>query len=432
MITAPAFAGKGWGVLGLARTGRAVAAALVAAGGTVAAWDDGAAARAAHEGALVDLNTADLTGFAGIIVSPGVPHSAPIFAQAARHGVPVMGDTELFALALPHLPPARVVGITGTNGKSTTTALLHHLLVCAGVPAAMGGNIGLPILAQEPLPAGGVWVLELSSYQLEITHSLACDIAILTNITPDHLERHGSMAGYAGAKARLFAMQKPGATAIVGRAAQGQYRVAAGPAAVTLIEDVSLPGAQADWPGLQGPHNRENARAAVAAARTLGLDDAVIAQGLASYQALAHRMEPVGEARGLLWVNDSKATNPDSTAPALAAYRRIHWIAGGRPKLDGAGRADLSAVRPNLGQVVHAWLIGEAAPLFAAELAGTVPTTQAGTLDAAIAGILASAKAGDVVLFSPAAASFDQYRDFEQRGAAFRTAVAALSATGEP
>ena len=426
MITSPAFAGKRWGVLGLARTGRAVAAALSASGGHVLGWDDGEVARAGFDGELLDLNRADLSGFAGIIVSPGVPHSAPIFAHAAAHGVPVMGDTELFAMALPHLPPARVVGITGTNGKSTTTALLHHLLEQAGVPAAMGGNIGLPIMAQAPLPAGGVWVLELSSYQLEITHSLACDVAILTNITPDHLERHGSMAGYAAAKARLFTMQKAGATAIVGRAAQAQYRVAGGPADLMLIEDVALPGDQADWPSLQGPHNLENARAAVAAARRLGLDDTVIARGLASYQALAHRMEPVGEKRGLLWVNDSKATNPDSTAPALAAFDRIHWIAGGRPKLDAAGQADLSAVLPNLGHVAHAWLIGEAAPLFAPQLAGRVPVTQAGTLEAAVAGIVANAAPGDVVLFSPAAASFDQFRDFEARGAAFRAAVAAL------
>jgi UDP-N-acetylmuramoylalanine--D-glutamate ligase len=390
------------------------------------AWDDGEGARAAFDGTLVDLVHADLSGLAGIIVSPGVPHTAPIFAAAARAGVPVIGDTELFARALPHMPPTRVVGITGTNGKSTTTALLHHLLVTAGIPTAMGGNIGLPILAQDPLPEGGVWVLELSSYQLDITHSLASNVAILTNITPDHLERHGTMAGYAAAKSRLFAMQKPGATAIVGRAAQTHYHVATGPADLITIEDVALPGTQADWPSLQGPHNLENARAAVAAARVLGLEDATIARGLASYQALAHRMEPLGEKRGLLWVNDSKATNPDSTAPALAAYTRIHWIAGGRPKLDASGNADLSAVLPNLGHVVDAWLIGEAAPQFAAQLRPHLPVNEAGTLDAAIAGILASARPGDVVLFSPAAASFDQYRDFEQRGAAFRAAVAGL------
>ena len=409
MITSPAFAGKRWGVLGLARTGRAVAAALAASGGEVWAWDDGEAARASYEGALVDLNTADLTGL------------APIFATAARYGVPVLGDTELFALSQ---PAARIVGITGTNGKSTTTALLHHLCTTAGIPAAMGGNIGLPIMAQDPLPAGGVWVLELSSYQLEITHSLACDVAILTNITPDHLERHGTMSGYAGAKARLFAMQKPGSVAIVGKAAQAAWSVASGP--VLLIEDVALPSPQSDWPALKGPHNRENARAAIAAARALGIADNVIARGLATYQALAHRMEPMGEKRGLLWVNDSKATNAGSTAPALTAYPRIHWIAGGRPKLDANGKADLSAILPHLGGVVGAYLIGEAAPKFAEQLQGQVPVTQSGTLVQAMADVLAAAKPGEVVLFSPAAASFDQYKDFEDRGAAFRAAVAAL------
>lgn len=421
MITSPAFAGKHWGVLGLARTGRAVAGALLASGGDVWAWDDGEAARALYEGKLVDLNSADLTGLAGIVVSPGVPHSAPIFAAAARHGVPVIGDTELFALSQ---PAARIVGITGTNGKSTTTALLHHLCTTAGIPAAMGGNIGLPIMAQDPLPAGGVWVLELSSYQLEITHSLACDVAILTNITPDHLERHGNMAGYAAAKARLFSMQKPGSTAIVGRAAQAAWSVASGQ--VLLIEDVALPSLQSEWPALKGPHNLENARAAIAAARTLSISDDIIAAGLASYQALAHRMEPVGEKRGLLWVNDSKATNADSTAPALTAYPRIHWIAGGRPKLDASGKADLSAILPHLGGAVGAYLIGEAAPMFAEQLQGHVPVTQSGTLAQAMADVLAAAKPGDVVLFSPAAASFDQFRDFEDRGVAFRAAVAAL------
>ncbi|WP_310475705.1 UDP-N-acetylmuramoyl-L-alanine--D-glutamate ligase [Sandarakinorhabdus sp.] len=421
MITSPAFAQLCWGVLGLARTGRAVAAALAASGGEVWAWDDGEAARAAFEGKLVDLNTADLTGLAGIVVSPGVPHSAPIFAAAARHGVPVIGDTELFAMTRPQ---ARVVGITGTNGKSTTTALLHHLCTTAGIPSAMGGNIGLPIMAQDALPASGVWVLELSSYQLDITHSLACDVAILTNITPDHLERHGTMAGYAAAKARLFAMQKPGSTAIVGRAAQAAWTLASGP--VLFIEDVALPSPQSDWPALKGPHNLENARAAIAAARALGIADDLIARGLATYQALAHRMEPVGEKRGLLWVNDSKATNADSTAPALTAYPRLHWIAGGRPKLDASGKADLSAILPHLGGIVGAYLIGEAAPMFAEQLQGRVPVTSSGTLAQAVADVLAGATAGDVVLFSPAAASFDQFKDFEDRGAAFRAAVAAL------
>ena len=423
MITSPAFAGQRWGVLGLARSGRATVAALSASGGQVTAWDDNAAAQQDVAAEIADLNSVDLAGFAGIVVSPGVPHSAPIFAAAARHGVQVLGDIELFARALPGLPPTRIVGITGTNGKSTTTALLHHLCTTAGLPAVMGGNIGLPILAQEPLPAGGVWVLELSSYQLDITHSLACDVAICTNLTPDHLERHGSMAAYAAAKARLFSMQT-GGTAIIGRDAQSQWQMST--AAPITIEDVTLPGDPASWPGLQGPHNRLNAQAAVAAARVLGIADDLIAAGLASYAALAHRMEPVGEKRGLLWVNDSKATNPDSTAPALTAYPRIHWIAGGRPKLDAGGHADLSAILPHLHNVAHAWLIGEAAPLFALQIGALVPTTIAGTLEAAVAAVLDTARPGDVVLFSPAAASFDQYRDFEHRGDAFRALVSQL------
>jgi UDP-N-acetylmuramoylalanine--D-glutamate ligase len=422
VIVSPAFAGQRWGVLGLARTGRAVVAALSASGGIVTAWDDREAARADVAAEIADLNNMDLSGYAGIVVSPGVPHSAPIFANAHHHGVPVIGDIELFALALPGLPPCKVVGITGTNGKSTTTALIHHLCATAGMPAAMAGNIGLPMLAQSPLPAGGVWVLELSSYQLKITHSLACDVAICTNLTPDHLERHGTMAGYAGAKARLFAMQGGAGTAIVGRDAQAHWQMSAA-ALPIIIEDVALPGDPAGWPGLQGPHNVLNAKAAVAAARALGIGDDVIARGLASYAALAHRMEPVGERRGLLWVNDSKATNPDSTAPALRAYGRIHWIAGGRPKLDAAGNADLSAILPNLHNVAHAWLIGEAAPQFATQLAGHVPTSICGTLEAAVAAILETARPGEVVLFSPAAASFDQYRDFEHRGDAFRALV---------
>jgi len=423
VITSPAFAGQRWGVLGLARSGRATVAALSASGGQVTAWDDNAAAQQDVAAEIADLNSVDLAGFAGIVVSPGVPHSAPIFAAAARHGVQVLGDIELFARALPGLPPTRIVGITGTNGKSTTTALLHHLCTTAGLPAVMGGNIGLPILAQEPLPAGGVWVLELSSYQLDITHSLACDVAICTNLTPDHLERHGSMAAYAAAKARLFSMQT-GGTAIIGRDAQSQWQMST--AAPITIEDVTLPGDPASWPGLQGPHNRLNAQAAVAAARVLGIADDLIAAGLASYAALAHRMEPVGEKRGLLWVNDSKATNPDSTAPALTAYPRIHWIAGGRPKLDAGGHADLSAILPHLHNVAHAWLIGEAAPLFALQIGALVPTTIAGTLEAAVAAVLDTARPGDVVLFSPAAASFDQYRDFEHRGDAFRALVSQL------
>jgi UDP-N-acetylmuramoylalanine--D-glutamate ligase len=422
VITSSAFAGKTYGVFGLARSGVATDAALRASGAQTRNWDDGAAARAAFSGELTDLNTADLAGLEAIIVSPGIPHSAPVFARAAAAGVPMIGDIELFAQARAGLPPHRVVGITGTNGKSTVTALIHHILTSAGRPAMQGGNIGLPILAQDPLPEHGVYVLELSSYQLELTHSLACDVAILLNITPDHIDRHGSLAAYAAAKARLFTMQATGAHAIVGALAEADFDVLEGAEdpMITFIEDVDA-GNQADWPALQGPHNLQNARAAVAACAALGLGDAEIAAGLASYQALPHRMERIGSKGGVLFVNDSKATNPESSAPALAAFPRTHWIAGGRAKV-----ADLDAALPHLGNCVAAYLIGEAAPAFAPILSPHLPVVMAGTLARAVAAAAAAAQPGDTVLLSPACASFDQFKDFEARGEAFRDLVEAL------
>jgi UDP-N-acetylmuramoylalanine--D-glutamate ligase len=422
VITCGAFAGQRYGVFGLARSGLATVAALTASGAEVWAWDDAEAARARFEGPLTDLNTADLAECAAIIVSPGVPHSAPIFARAAAADVPVIGDIELFAMARDALPAHRVVGITGTNGKSTTTALIHHMLAAAGAPTTMGGNIGLPILAQEPLPEGGIYVLELSSYQLDITDSLDCDVAVLLNITPDHLERHGSMEAYAAAKARLFTMQSPHQTAIVGWDAETNYDVLDGAEEplIEFIEDVDA-GDQALWPALQGPHNLQNARAAVAVVRALGLTPAEIAHGLATYPGLPHRMERITSRSGVLYVNDSKATNPDSTAPALAAFPKTHWIAGGKAKGDS-----LDSLLPHLGGVRAAYLIGEAAPLFGQLLAGHLPVRQCGTLEVAVADAAAAARPGDTVLLSPACASFDQFRDFEARGDAFRALVEAL------
>ena len=422
MITSPAFSGNRYGVFGLARSGRATAAALAASDADVLAWDDAQAARNAHTGPLVDLHTADLAGLTAMIVSPGVPQSAPIFARARDAGVPVIGDTELFAQARPVMPPHRVIGITGTNGKSTTTALVHHILVHSGRSASMGGNIGLPIMAQDPLPAGGIWVLELSSYQLDITRTLACEVAVLLNITPDHLERHGTMAAYAAAKQRLFAMQAAAGTAITDRASALSWAMPGGPAQTVIISDEVALSGQASWPALQGPHNLANARAAVAAVRALGLAEDEIAAGLASYPGLPHRMERIATKAGVLYVNDSKATNPDSTAPALAAFAGTHWIAGGKAKGE-----ELDALDPYLGQVRAAYLIGEAAPLFGRLLAGRLPVHQCGTLDRALAMASATARPGETVLFSPACASFDQFRDFEARGDAFRHLVEALA-----
>ena len=439
MITAAAFAGKTYGVYGLARSGRAAAAALIASGATVRAWDDGEAARVAYDGELTDLN-AGLDGLDALVVSPGVPHTAPLFVAATNLGLPVIGDIELFALARPELPPHRVVGITGTNGKSTTTALIHHILVAAGVPARLGGNIGLPILSQDPLPEGGVYVLELSSFQLELTSSLVSDVAVLLNITPDHLDRHGTLAAYAQAKARLFRMQVPANDAVVADDDAICRDIAEAVVAhlipvaasrvldegVSVVEgtarvDGAVVGQQSDWPNLQGPHNAQNAAAAIAACDALGVAMSDIIAALATYPGLPHRMERVAEKAGVLYVNDSKATNPTSAAPALAAYPSVHWIAGGLAKTD-----DLDALAPAFGHVRAAYLIGDAAALFGRLLDGKVPVVQAGTLDRAVALAAAAARAGDTVLLSPACASFDQFSDYEARGAAFRTAVGAL------
>jgi len=404
MIASPAFAGRKYAVLGLARSGLATVEALVASGAEVVAWDKSEEAREKVAGMvrLADPLEIDLAGFDGVVVSPGVPlNTHPIAAKAREAGVPPIGDIELFAQARGCLPPHKVVGITGTNGKSTTTALVHHILTAAGVQAAMGGNIGLPILAQDPLPEGGVYVLELSSYQLDLTYSLDCDVAVLLNITPDHLDRYANFAAYAASKRRLFAMQTPGHAAILGD--DGQID-------------------QSSWPTLQGPHNAQNARAAIAVCEALGLARDTIAQGLRTYPGLPHRMERVAEKRGILFVNDSKATNPDSTAPALAAYPYIHWIVGGLAKTK-----DLGPCADQLGHVRAAYTIGEAGPMFAQLLEGRVPVRTCELLVTAVGEAAEAARTGEVVLLSPACASFDQFRDYEARGDAFRAAVEALA-----
>ncbi|MGQ0590775.1 MAG: UDP-N-acetylmuramoyl-L-alanine--D-glutamate ligase [Sphingosinicella sp.] len=346
-------------------------------------------------------------------------------ARARAAGVPVIGDIELFAQARTSLPPHKVVGITGTNGKSTTTALVHHILKTAGVPTTMGGNIGLPILAQDPLPAGGVYVLELSSYQIDLTFSLDCDVAMLLNVTPDHLDRYESFGAYAASKARLFEMQRAGQHAYAGRENGVISKVAEDWGAIPIDVDeldAELFGEQSEWPALQGPHNKKNAAAARIAAFMTGLVSFHdIREALRTYPGLPHRMERVAERDGILFVNDSKATNPDSTAPALVAYPDVHWIVGGLAKTK-----DLGPCAEQLGHVRAAYTIGESGPMFAHLLAGKVPVTQSIVLDRAVRDAAGAAKPGEVVLLSPACASFDQFRDYEQRGQAFREAVEAL------
>lgn len=435
MITSPVFAGRRYAVLGLARSGMTAVETLLASGALVTAWDNREEPRRALEGRadLADPVTADLTGYAGVVVSPGVPlNTHPIAEVAARAGVPVIGDIELFALARSHLPAHRVVGITGTNGKSTTTALVHHLLQSAALPTRMGGNIGLPVLGQNPLGPGGVYVLELSSYQLDLTHSLQCEVAALLNITPDHLDRYASFQDYCASKARIFAMQRLEQMAVFGnsdiptRTLAAHERPLRDPAKVKLVDGADLADLQRDWPSLQGPHNLQNAALAVAIAEALGLSQQQWRPALASFRGLPHRMERVAEAGGVTYINDSKATNPASTAPALAAFppnpaRRIHWIVGGLPKGD-----TLDECVPSFGNVAGAYVIGESGPRFAELLSPFMPVIRSEMMCDAIQQAKAAAQPGDVVLLSPACASFDQFRDYEARGDSFRQIVLAL------
>ncbi|WDA39956.1 UDP-N-acetylmuramoyl-L-alanine--D-glutamate ligase [Erythrobacter sp. BLCC-B19] len=441
MITSPAFKSKRYAVLGLARSGAAAAEALLASGAEVIAWDRQPHAREPFEGRcrLIDPLELDLTGFAGVVVSPGVPLNAhPIGPHTWQYGLPVIGDIELFASARASLPPHRVVGITGTNGKSTTTALVHHILQTAGVPSLMGGNIGDPILGQDPLPEGGVYVLELSSFQIDLTFTLDCDVAALTNITPDHLDRYASFAAYAASKERLFQMQQAG-TAVICAEDEPSIGIAEGletagkPLVRVATADLDAAGlADGRSPSLAGPHNAQNAAVAVAICRQLGLADAQIAAGLATYRGLPHRMERVCEVDGVTYINDSKATNAASAAPALAAFPpdpainagspRIHWIVGGLPKEDGLG-----ACADHLANIAAAYTVGEAGPMFADLLEAQVKVERCELISEAVRRAAEVARPGEVVLLSPACASYDQFRDYEKRGHHFRQMVGVIT-----
>ena len=440
MIVSPAFAGKRYAVLGLARSGMATVDTLLASGAEVTAWDrrEGPRDELAGRATIADPLVVDLVGFDGVVLSPGVPlNSHPIAERARAAGVPLIGDIELFAQARADLPPHKLVGITGTNGKSTTTALVHHLLEQAGKLARMGGNIGLPILAQEPLPSDGTYVLELSSYQIDLTFSLRCDAAALTNITPDHLDRYDGFAAYAASKARLIAMQDERQFAVFGcqdaaTTSVQRAEVVRRPQGRAICANyVGWQPDQADWPSLQGPHNLQNAAIGAAIAMELGLTREQVLAGLASFRGLPHRMERLGEFNGVLFINDSKATNPASTAPALAAFlpnpgKRVHWICGGLPKGD-----DLDECAPNFGNIAAAYTIGEAGPRFTEILEPHMYVEKCEMLATAVTRAMAASRRGDVILFSPACASFDQFRDYESRGDAFRALVAELTGAAE-
>jgi UDP-N-acetylmuramoylalanine--D-glutamate ligase len=436
VITARAFAGKHYAVYGLARSGLATVEALLASGARVTAWDSNGAARDnLPDGAvLLDLDEADLSQFDSLVVTPGLPlNRHPITAKARAAKLEVIGDIELFARARAELPAHKVVGITGTNGKSTTTALVHHILQTAGVPSLMGGNIGLPIMSQDPLPEGGVYVLELSSYQIDLTQTLDCDVAVLLNITPDHLDRYDGFEAYAASKMRLFAMQTYPHRAVLTSEARRQSvidrkwftelhldRVAAadwdepGLLGSAVYGGVAYLGGepiarQKDWPTLQGPHNAQNVAVALAVCEKLDIDNQAIESALRTYPGLPHRMERIREKDGVLYVNDSKATNATATAPALAAFPAIRWICGGQAKAD------------NLDECAP-----QASDLFARLLAPHIKVAECGDLAHAVLRAAHDAQAGETVLLSPACASFDQFTDFEARGDAFRRLVGAL------
>ncbi len=431
------FQGCKVGVLGMARSGVAAARALRTAGAEVLGWDDRAEALVG----IAPGGPQDVAGLAALVASPGVPltHPAPhpVIAAALAAGVPVICDIDLFCAGV---PPGRVVAVTGTNGKSTTTALIHHLLVQAGEDAALGGNIGVPVF---DLPAAGRYVLEVSSYQLDLCSTFHPGIAVWTNLTPDHLDRHGDLDGYIAAKRRIFARQRPDDWAIVGVDDAPSAALADALAARTLRVAVGRPVAGdgfwvidgllherldgAERPvgrvdgvaGLRGRHNQQNAALAFATGRVLGKAPELLLAGLASFRGLAHRMEEVARTGPVLWINDSKATNPDSATKSLDSFRNIFWIAGGKPK--PGGFADL---RPFMRHVRRAFLIGQAAEEIAGDLGDLVPVSRSGTLERAMAEAGAAALASGcdpaVVLLAPACASFDQFRSFEHRGETFR------------
>jgi UDP-N-acetylmuramoylalanine--D-glutamate ligase len=450
MITQLPFHDRPVAVLGLARSGLVAAEALKASGAQVLAWDDGAEARAAASAKgldIVDLNAADPQDWAALVMSPGIPltHPAPhpVASRALDAGIKVIGDIELLWWAG---TGADFIGITGTNGKSTTTALIGHILTASGRPVAIGGNLGIPVLSLPRLGPGGDYVIEMSSYQLDLVDETRFAVAILLNVTPDHLDRHGDMAGYVAAKRRIFRHQTSLDTAIIGidddycRALAdvmiartiriSTERMVAGGIYVldgTLIDDTAGRAEKVMALGpvatLPGRHNWQNAAAAYAAARAVGLAPAEIVAAIASFPGLPHRQELVGRLGKIRFINDSKATNADAAAKALGCYEPIHWIAGGVPKAGGI--AGLEAFFP---RIRHAYLIGEAAEQFAETLAGAVPSSRSGDLDKAVRAAADAARIDPadepVVLLSPACASFDQYRNFEVRGDAFRRLVA--------
>nr|WP_081910160.1 UDP-N-acetylmuramoyl-L-alanine--D-glutamate ligase [Thermopetrobacter sp. TC1] len=459
-FAARTYAGRRLAVFGLGRSGIACAQALMAGGAEVLAWDDGTAGRERAREAgvpLVDLKTVDFSGLDALVLAPGVPLTHPVphwtVRKAEEAGVPVIGDTEIFHAEV-RARGGRIVAVTGTNGKSTTTALIGHVLSLFKLDAHVGGNIGRAVFSlPEPRP-GRTYVIEMSSFQIDLSPTFRPDVGVLLNVTPDHLDRHGSLENYAAVKARLFARQREGDVAVISvddafcrealaRVPEGVRRMPfsierlldEGVCAINgvlqerqhgkTVRGMDLSTARA----LRGRHNWQNAAAAWAACRALKLDAAMIARGFVTFPGLAHRMEEVGLVEGVRFINDSKATNADAAARSLSTFSGIHWIAGGRAKAGGIEPL-VALAKEN---VRHAWLIGEAAADFAETLKRAhVPFDVVETMERAVERAFAAAQreaAGGenpVVLLAPACASFDQYPSFEARGEHFRALVEAL------
>ena len=464
MIPVQGFSGAKVAVLGLGRSGLATARALIAGGAEALLWDDSPEARAKAEAegfALTDLTrNAAFDGVACLVTSPGIPHHFPtpnkVIARAVELGVPVDNDIGLFFRSFATQAwdnfetTPKVVAVTGSNGKSTTTALIHHILKEAGRPTQMAGNIGRGVLDIDPAQDGEVVVLELSSYQTELARALTPDVAVFTNLSPDHLDRHGGYGGYFAAKRRLFSEGGPDRAVIGVDEAEGRFlanQMGQGPQDDRVIRISSgqkldgfgwsvfaRKGFLAEWrkgrqvasidlrsvAGLPGAHNHQNACAAYAACRALGLAPRQIEEALHSFAGLPHRSQLVGTRGGVRFINDSKATNVDSAAKALQAFPRIRWIAGGMGKEGG-----IKDLQPFLPAVVKAYLIGHSARDFALEI-GDTPHEICETMERAVARAAEEAVDGEVVLLAPAAASFDQYPNFEKRGEDFMARVRAL------
>lgn len=456
-------------LFGLGGSGFATARALVSGGAEVTAWDDNpdSVAKAAAEGIRTeDLHTIDWSRQALFVLSPGVPltHPKPHWTVdlARAAGVDIVGDVELFVRERrAHAPDCPFIAITGTNGKSTTTALIAHILKSSGYDTQLGGNIGTAVLTLDPPKAERYYVVECSSYQIDLAPTLNPSAGILLNLTPDHLDRHGTMQHYADIKERLVAgsdvaivgVDDSHSALIADRVERADVKVvrisrrsvvasgiyAEGTRLIQAVGGAMLPFADLDGiQTLRGSHNAQNAAAAVAACLAVGVSADDIRTGLASFPGLKHRMQPVGQRGRVVFVNDSKATNADAAAPALSSYDRIYWIAGGLPKAGG-----ITTLAPYFPRIAKAYLIGEAAAEFAATLGEVVPCEISGTLERAVAHAAADAErdesSASAVMLSPACASFDQYKNFEVRGDAFVGHVAALdgiamligSATGE-